>query len=598
MVRVSGLASGMDIDQIVSDLMKAERMPIDKMKKQKQTLEWQRDDYRSMNLLLSDFNNLAFNMTLQSSYSSKTVSSADETKVKAAATSSAGNASYTLSNVTMATAAQNISSEKISEGTIDPAKSLWEQKNLLGSAWSGKEVKQPDITISDDTKAAKLSKGAIFEGSLPSSIQVKNGESSQEFNIKTTGDPTLIGENDVFINMNTGEMTFGTTLTNGSTVQGFTYKQNVLQFSITTYDSSGKATGDNADGSMSFEFDGSASLNTVLTQLSNSKVGISAFYDEGTDKVVFTRKDTGDLSKAGGAGGQKMVFSGAFLTNFLKLDTQKETGGTDAKFTLNGLETTRKSNTFTTAGVTYNLQNNFTGDVRVNVSNDTQKVFDTIKDFVTKYNELIEKINGKVTEERDRNYQPLTDQEREKLTDKQAEQWDEKAKSGLLKGDTILSSGLNQMRSNWYASVSGVSGAFSQLTDIGISTSANYSDRGKLVIEGDGTKLKEAIEKDPQSVMDLFMKSGSTTSEKGIVRRLRDTITQTVSKIEQRAGRSTWTSEQFLLGRNLKSVNSQITSFESRLTQIEDRYYRQFTAMEKAIQNANAQSAQLSQYFS
>ncbi|WVE36750.1 flagellar cap protein FliD N-terminal domain-containing protein, partial [Priestia megaterium] len=193
MVRVSGLASGMDIDQIVSDLMKAERMPIDKMKKQKQTLEWQRDDYRSMNLLLSDFNNLAFNMTLQSSYSSKTVSSADETKVKAAATSSAGNASYTLSNVTMATAAQNISSEKISEGTIDPAKSLWEQKNLLGSAWSGKEVKQPDITISDDTKAAKLSKGAIFEGSLPSSIQVKNGESSQEFNIKTTGDPTLIG---------------------------------------------------------------------------------------------------------------------------------------------------------------------------------------------------------------------------------------------------------------------------------------------------------------------------------------------------------------------------------------------------------------------
>ncbi|MCJ7984173.1 hypothetical protein MUB16_08200 [Priestia sp. OVL9] len=131
MVRVSGLASGMDIDQIVSDLMKAERMPIDKMKKQKQTLEWQRDDYRSMNLLLSEFNNLAFNMTLQSSYSSKTVSSSDETKVKAGATSSAGNASYTLSNVTMATAAQNISNGNISEGTIDPAKSLWEQKTCL-----------------------------------------------------------------------------------------------------------------------------------------------------------------------------------------------------------------------------------------------------------------------------------------------------------------------------------------------------------------------------------------------------------------------------------------------------------------------------------
>ncbi|MDE8671314.1 MULTISPECIES: flagellar hook-associated protein 2 [Priestia] len=599
MVRVSGLASGMDIDQIVSDLMKAERMPIDKMKKQKQTLEWQRDDYRSMNLLLSDFNNLAFNMTLQSSYSSKTVSSADETKVKATATSSAGNASYTLSNVTMATAAQSISSESIAS-KIDPTKSLWSQRNLIetdSSVWTEKTVEQAAITLSADTSTIKLAKGsvsAVNQGT--GTLSVTTDGISKAYTIKIGTKAETLGSDEVFINEDTGEMTFGTTLTSGSTIEAFSYQQNVLNFSITTYDSNGKATGDGPDGSTVFEFDGSTSLNNVLTQISNSKAGISAFFDEGTNKVVMTRKDTGNLSSANSVEGANMVFSDGFLTDFLQL--KSEVKGTDATFTLNGLETTRKSNTFTTGGVTYTLQNNFTGDVRVNVSNDTQKVFDTIKDFVTKYNELIEKINGKITEERDRNYQPLTDQEREKLTDKQAEQWDDKAKSGLLKGDTILSSGLNQMRSNWYASVSGVSGAFSQLTDIGISTSANYSDRGKLVIEGDGTKLKEAIEKDPQSVMDLFMKSGSTTSEKGIVRRLRDTITQTVSKVEQRAGRSTWTSEQFLLGRNLKSVNSQITSFESRLTQVEDRYYRQFTAMEKAIQNANAQSAQLSQYFS
>lgn len=600
MVRVSGLASGMDIDQIVSDLMKAERMPIDKMKKQKQTLEWQRDDYRSMNLLLSDFNNLAFNMTLQSSYSSKTVSSADETKVKAAATSSAGNASYTLSNVTMATAAQTISTSI--DSSMDPTKSLWSQRGSMDSSvWTEKTVEQAAITLSADTSTVKLAKGAVSAvnqntGTL-NSISVTTDGTSKAYTVRIGTAAGTINSNEVFINEDTGEMTFGTTLTSGSTIEAFSYQQNVLHFSMTTYDSTGKATGNIQDGgSTPFEFDGSTSLNTLLTQISNSKVGISAFFDEGTNKVVMTRKDTGNLSSIDSPDGPNMVFLGEFLTGFLQLASDAK--GTDAKFTLNGLETTRKSNTFTTGGVTYTLQNNFTGDVRVNVSNDTQKVFDTIKDFVTKYNELIEKINGKITEERDRNYQPLTDQEREKLTDKQAEQWDDKAKSGLLKGDTILSSGLNQMRSNWYASVSGVSGAFSQLTDIGISTSANYSDRGKLVIEGDGTKLKEAIEKDPQSVMDLFMKSGSTTSEKGIVRRLRDTITQTVSKVEQRAGRSTWTSEQFLLGRNLKSVNSQITSFESRLTQVEDRYYRQFTAMEKAIQNANAQSAQLSQYFS
>ncbi|UZW67081.1 flagellar filament capping protein FliD [Priestia flexa] len=171
--------------------------------------------------------------------------------------------------------------------------------------------------------------------------------------------------------------------------------------------------------------------------------------------------------------------------------------------------------------------------MRVNVSNNTDKAVESIKDFVTKYNELIATLNGKTTEERYRDYSPLTDAQRESLTDKQAEQWEEKAKSGLLKNDSILSSGLNQMRSNWYSAVSGITGEFKQLTDIGITTSTNYMDRGKLVINE--TKLKEALEKDPQSVMDLFSKNGETTSEKGIVRRLRESVADTVSKIEQRA---------------------------------------------------------------
>ncbi len=67
-LRISGLASGMDIDKIVSDLMKAERMPLDKLKQKKQLLEWQRDDYRAMNTLLQGLDDYLFsNITLQSS---------------------------------------------------------------------------------------------------------------------------------------------------------------------------------------------------------------------------------------------------------------------------------------------------------------------------------------------------------------------------------------------------------------------------------------------------------------------------------------------------------------------------------------------------
>nr|WP_200908438.1 flagellar cap protein FliD N-terminal domain-containing protein [Rossellomorea vietnamensis] len=59
-MRIGGLASGMDTDQIIKDLMKAERIPLDKLEQKKQYLEWQRDDYRDMNKMVFDFSNLIF----------------------------------------------------------------------------------------------------------------------------------------------------------------------------------------------------------------------------------------------------------------------------------------------------------------------------------------------------------------------------------------------------------------------------------------------------------------------------------------------------------------------------------------------------------
>ena len=67
-MRIGGLASGMDIDQIVSDLMKAERMKVDKLYQQKQVMEWQKADYREINLKLRSLYNTSFDMKLSSSY--------------------------------------------------------------------------------------------------------------------------------------------------------------------------------------------------------------------------------------------------------------------------------------------------------------------------------------------------------------------------------------------------------------------------------------------------------------------------------------------------------------------------------------------------
>ena len=86
MVRINGLASGMDIDSIVSDMMKIKRMPLDKLNQEKQVLEWQRDDYRSMNTLLDSLDRTIFdNVSLQKNFIAKKVTSSNDSAVSAVA---------------------------------------------------------------------------------------------------------------------------------------------------------------------------------------------------------------------------------------------------------------------------------------------------------------------------------------------------------------------------------------------------------------------------------------------------------------------------------------------------------------------------------
>src|SRR5690606_26575423 len=137
---------------------------------------------------------------------------------------------------------------------------------------------------------------------------------------------------------------------------------------------------------------------------------------------------------------------------------------------------------------------------------------------------------------------------------------------------------------------------FSQLVDIGIKPSSNYLDRGKLLIDNPD-KLRQMLQEDPNAVHKLFAANGESYETKGIARRLRDSIKATITNIETKAGKASSTNQQFTIGRNLTNIDSQIDRFEDRLIQIEDRYWRQFTGMEKAIARSNQQSAFLMQNF-
>src|SRR5690606_6345348 len=134
-MRIAGLASGMDIEKMVKDLMRAERMPLDKLKQKKQILEWQRDDFRALNTKLLSFRDKLANMKLTPNYRARTVTSSNDAYVSATVTSGASQASYSISQVKqLASAAVRIGG-KLSDGDakIDPTKSLISQPNVFST---------------------------------------------------------------------------------------------------------------------------------------------------------------------------------------------------------------------------------------------------------------------------------------------------------------------------------------------------------------------------------------------------------------------------------------------------------------------------------
>ncbi|KPB05643.1 flagellar filament capping protein FliD [Bacillus sp. CHD6a] len=587
-MRLTGFQSGLDINQMVSDLMKAQRMPMNKLTQQKQLLEWKRDDYRETNRLLNDFRNLSFDMTLQRNYSQKNVTSSND-KVTATASSSASNVSYTLSDVTIAKVATNsFTSSAMKDATtkLDVTTSLWEQRDKFGN-FQTKTVS--DATVANGESTFSLGGKVDANGLNLITVRMADGSTLVDYEVITSSASDIVG-NQVYLNQETGEFTFASAFTEDVTVEPINVAAYDFGFKITTYNQAGEAV------PQTFSFNGNQSMDDVVKEINNSTLGLTAFYDEFKGGLVIAKREAGSFNPS--AAGKEIEFEGDFLTGVMNLDQAAETGGTPAIVTINGVVTERNSNTFSINGVTFTLKEDMPGQTAViNVANDTDKTFDAIKNYITKYNELLEKINEKTGEPVYRDYKPLSEEEKESLSEKQIEQWEEKAKSGLLRNDSILSSGLGKMRFALYQSVSGLTGQYDQLAQLGITTSSNYRDKGKLIIDED--KLKAAISTDPNSVMQMFTSNGENGTGLGIARKLRDAAESTITGIEARAGNGTRTAQQYTIGRELLNVDQRISAFERRMQTVEDRYWRQFTAMEKAIGQSNQQSMQLmSQFFS
>jgi flagellar hook-associated protein 2 len=266
----------------------------------------------------------------------------------------------------------------------------------------------------------------------------------------------------------------------------------------------------------------------------------------------------------------------------------------------NGAEITGKTNTISANGLTFTLKKvtagmDTPGDttddevINLSVEDNTQAVYDMVKDFVTKYNELVKEMNEVFYAPSAKGFDPLTDEEKETMTDDQIEKWETKIKDSLLRRDDTLGSILSTMRSSLTASVE-VDGKDYTLSSFGIG-SANYTEKGILHITGDKddsllsaseNKLMKALTEDPDTVMQVFNKLAGD---------LYGTLNEKMSSTSLRSALTLYNDKE--MTKSVTNYKEDLKELEDKLKTIEDRYYKQFAAMETAMAKMNSQSSSL-----
>ena len=366
-------------------------------------------------------------------------------------------------------------------------------------------------------------------------------------------------------------------------------------------------------------------ISQILADISDkAKVDIS--YSEINKKFTMRSKAEG-LS-------EKIVAndaSGDFLqTLFGNSTINKE--GKDAEFNLttpNGTSTvTKPTNNFTIDGVNYNIAGAKPGEeISFSLSGDTEDSFNKIKGFIEDYNKLVDELQKKLSEKKYRKFEPLTEEQKKEMKENDIKLWEEKAQSGILRNDSDIQNMLFSLRRSFFDSVEG---AGLSLKELGLTTSADYTQGGKIIfdvnIDKDGNsgeeRLKKLLKEDPDKVFKIFSKQSDSYprytpdltsterkqryNEEGILQRINDIFkdyTRTTKNVNGKMGifvekagiKGTASEINNNLYKELEKREKSIKEMEDKLVERENRYYYQFAQLEKYMSQMNSQSAWLAQ---
>lgn len=537
-IRMTGMVSGLDTDSIVKELVSAYSTKKEKYEKEQTKLGWKQEIWKDLNKEVNTFYKSVGNLRFAGGYSTKKTTSSDTTK----ATVSAGSNAVT--------------------GT--------QKLHVLSTAQSG-YLTGGKITASD------------------SSAKVTSSTKLSEL--------------------------------------GFTEDETALKF--IAKDKDGK------DISADIKLSKDSTINDAVKALRD--VGLNASFDENNGRIFLSSSATGastDFSlKSDGSDASKNLLN----TLALNTDASEVTevskraikiDGSDAAIVLNGVVYTSSSNNFSINGLSIsvnavtdsvdlskakingsldadkisdmlvNTPLNDSKAISITTSTDTQGIYDKIKDFITSYNNIINKMTKLYNADSAGNYEPLTDDEKSEMSDSEIEKWETKIKDSLLRRDSTLSTVMSAMTTAMSGGAT-VNGKTYFLSNFGISTlgymNAAENEQNAYHIDGDEDdentsgntdKLMTALNSDPDTVMD-FMKQMATNLYNAIDKQMTSTTLRSKYSIYNDKEMTT----------QYKNYTTTIKEWETKISDKEDYYYKKFSSMESALSKLNSQTSSLSGLF-
>ena len=574
-IRISGLNSGLDTESLVSELVSAYRAKGEKYEKEQTKISWKQEAWKSLSSKTYSFRNSLDSMRFVSGYNLKTTSVSNSSKATVTASNNAVNGTQTLEITSLAKTGYLTGGKmKRTDGTAVAASTTMGDLGLSENgdiSINGKRIQvSSQMKVSDViSKLQDAGVNASFDATNQR-IFVSAKESGEEADFALTALNESGAKALSVLGLHVKPADDDTTY--AKYVSDYGRKEDdELRALLQSYDTTDSKS-DRLIASFAKEYKNADDAVTKDEVLQELKQFLSYAKD------VQTKKDD-EMGYNTGETGAVRIY------------------GKNAEITLNGASFTSSSNSFSINGLTITaMALTEPGEtLSITTSTDNQGIYDKIKDFLSEYNSIINSMTSSYNAASASDYEPLTDDEKDAMSEKEIEQWEEKGKSAVLRRDSTLSTLMSAMTGVMSKSYT-INGKSYALSSFGIKTlgitNAEKNEHNAYHIDGDSDdentssntdKLMAAIVADPDGVTQFFQKLSSD---------LYESLGKNMTSTTLRSYGSFYNDKE--LEKEYNSYTTKISDWEQKVSDIEDSYYKKFAAMESALAELQSQSSQLS----